>query len=273
MVADGFSSTRIVAVRQIGVRRVDMNEVDGYQVEWVSQTGSTNADLLTAARRGSEPNRVLVADYQSAGRGRRGRTWEAEPESSLLFSVLTRPKLPVAAAHLVTTALALGALEACDSLAGVRPGLKWPNDLVVEDRKLAGVLAESVVAGDRLEAVVVGMGLNVRTGAALADAADAAVALEDLCGSAVDSGELLAGVLAGFSWWMDGIETPGGQSALIAAARRDSATLGRQVSVELGDGSVLEGQAEDLGEDGALILEGGERVVVGDVVHLRSNSD
>ena len=251
---------------------MDMNEVAGYQVEWVSETGSTNADLLAAARRGSETNRVLVADYQSAGRGRRGRTWEAAPESSLLFSVLSRPEIPVAGAHLVTTALALGALEACDSLAGVRPGLKWPNDLVVEDRKLAGVLAESVVAGDRLEAVVVGMGLNVRTGAAPSQAVDAAVALEDVCGTAVDRRELLAAALTGFARWMDQIESAAGQSELVDAARRESATLGRLVSVELGDGRVLEGRARDLDERGALVMEDGMRVVVGDVVHLRDQS-
>lgn len=249
-----------------------MNEVVGYQAEWVSETGSTNADLLAAARQGSETNRVLVADYQSAGRGRRGRTWEAVPESGLLFSVLTRPEIPVAAAHLVTTALALGALEACDSLAGVRPGLKWPNDLVVADRKLAGVLAESVVAGDRLEAVVVGMGLNVRAGAAPPEAAESAVALDDVGGSAVDRRELLAAVLAGFSYWMDRIEAAAGQAKLVDAARRESATLGRQVSVELGDGRVLEGLAQDLDERGALVMEDGMRVVAGDVVHLRAQS-
>ncbi len=250
---------------------MDMNEVAGYQVEWVSESGSTNADLLAAARRGPDTNRVLVADYQSAGRGRRGRTWDAAPESSLLFSVLTRPEIPVAVAHLVTTALALGALEACDSLAGVRPGLKWPNDLVVEDRKLAGVLAESVVAGDRLEAVVVGMGLNVRTGAAPSEVADTAVALEDLCGSAVDRRELLASVLTRFAYWMNQIEAAAGQAELVDSARQESATLGRRVSVELSDGSVLEGLAEDLDGQGALILEGGVRVVEGDVVHLRSD--
>ena len=249
-----------------------MSDVAGYEVEWVSETGSTNADLLAAARRGSETNRVLVADYQTAGRGRGGRIWEAAPESSLLFSVLTRPDIPVAAAHLVTTALALGALEACDSLAGVRPGLKWPNDLVVDDRKLAGVLAESVVAGDRLEAVVVGMGLNVRAGAVPPEVVDAAVALEDVCGSAVDRRELLAAVLTRFARWMDQIEAAAGQSELIDAARRESATLGRRVSVELGDGSVLEGLAEDVDERGGLLLEGGTRVVVGDVVHLRDQS-
>ena len=251
---------------------VDVNEIAGYRVEWVSETGSTNADLLTAAQNGAESGAVLVAGYQSAGRGRRGRTWEAAPESGLLFSVLTRPQLPIAAAHLVTTALALGALEACDSLAGVRPGLKWPNDLVVEDRKLAGVLAESVVAGDRLEAVVAGMGLNVRTGAAPPEAADTAVALEDVCCAVIDRRELLAAVLTRFAHWMEGIEEVGGQAALMAAARHESATLGSRVSVELGDGTVLEGLAEDLDDQGALLLEGGTRVVVGDVVHLRGQS-
>ena len=261
-----------MAAQQIGVWRVDRNEVAGYSVEWVSETGSTNADLLAVARRSPESNRVLVADYQRAGRGRRGRTWGAAPESSLLFSVLTRPAIAVAAAHLVTNALALGALEACDSLTGVRPGVKWPNDLVVADRKLAGVLAESVVAGERLEAVVVGMGLNVRTGAAPPEAVETAIALEDACGSVVDRQELLRAVLTGFAQWMDQIGVPAGQAALMEAVHQESATLGRRVSVELGDGSVLEGLAEDLDEYGALVLEGGVRVVVGDVVHLRGQS-
>ena len=250
---------------------MEVSSIAGFQVTWVAETGSTNADLLAAARRGKRANTVLVADFQHAGRGRRGRSWGAAPGSSLLYSVLVRPRLAVEQAHLVTSALALSAVEACDSLAGVRPGLKWPNDLMVDDRKLAGVLAESVVAGNRLEAVVVGMGLNVRTGAAPPETAGSAIALEDVGGSVVDRHELLAAALAGFAPWMDQIEEPAGQAALIDAARQASATLGRHVLVELGDGTVLEGQAEDLGEDGALILEGGERVVVGDVVHLRSS--
>ncbi|WP_419926506.1 biotin--[acetyl-CoA-carboxylase] ligase [Candidatus Poriferisocius sp.] len=241
-------------------------------MEWVAETGSTNADLLAAARIGAEPGKVLVADYQRSGRGRRGRTWDASPESGLLFSVLTRPRLAVESSHLATTALALAAVEACRAQAGVRPGLKWPNDLVVGDRKLAGVLAESIMAGGRLEAVVVGMGLNVRTGAAPSEAAETSVALEDVCGEVIDRRELLAEILTGFAYWMERIEVATGQAALMAAARRESATLGCRVSVELGDGTVLEGLAEDLDERGALLLEGGIRVVVGDVVRLRGQS-
>ena len=241
----------------------------GFRIQWVDETGSTNADLLAAARDGAESGAVLAADYQRAGRGRRDRSWGAAQGSSLLFSVLVRPRLGSEAAHLVATALALSAVEACNALSGVRPGLKWPNDLVFGDRKLAGVLAESILSGERMEAVVVGLGLNVRTGAAPPEAAEAAVALEDLCGAVIDRRELLGEILAGFAHWMEGIERAGGPAALVAAARQESATLGRRVSVELGDGTLLEGVAQDLDEGGALLLEGGRRVVVGDVVHLR----
>ncbi len=266
--------------------------ISGFRVEWVEETGSTNADLLVAARRGVEPGVVLVADHQYAGRGRRGRSWEAAPGSSLLFSVLLRPRLAPEDAHLVTIALALAAVEACDALTGVRPGLKWPNDLMVGDRKLAGVLAESVVTGERLEAVVVGMGLNVRSGAAPPEAAATAVALEDagrgaldreallaLSGpaggrasgrGALDREALLAAILPGFSRWMEVVEGPEGGATLVEAAKRESVTVGRMVSVRMADGEVLKGLAEDLDERGALIMEGGARVVVGDVVRLRS---
>ncbi|MCQ3812077.1 MAG: biotin--[acetyl-CoA-carboxylase] ligase [Acidimicrobiia bacterium] len=250
---------------------VGVRSVCGFRVRWVAETGSTNADLLAEARQGAAPKAVLAADYQLAGRGRRGRAWDAAPDTSLLFSVLMRPQLAVEEAHLITTAMALGAVEACDSLAGVRPSVKWPNDLVVADRKLAGVLAESVVTGNRLEAVVVGMGLNVRTGAAPPEAADTALALEDVCGSVVDRQGLLAEILGSFSRWMDGIDKSENRAALMAAARQESATLGQRVSVEMADGLVLEGVAEELDERGALLLEGGVRVVVGDVVHLRSS--
>ena len=246
-----------------------MEWISGFAVTWVEATGSTNADLLAAARQGAPSRSVISADHQHSGRGRRGRSWEAAPGSSLLFSVLIRPTVAANHVHLVTTALSLGAAEACETVTGVRPGLKWPNDLVVADRKLAGVLAESVAGGDRVEAVVVGMGLNVSAGAAPPEMADTAVTLEEVGGAAVDRRELLAAILARFSRWLEGIDEPEGRQRLLAAVRRASATLGRPVSVELGDGRVLQGRAEELDETGGLVLDGGRRVVVGDVIHLR----
>ena len=126
------------------------------EVRVVGETGSTNADLLALARDGAPEGIVLVADHQTAGRGRLDRRWEAPPGSSLLMSMLFRPPRSVTHLNLVNAAAGIAASDACNEVAGFRPLLKWPNDVVVDDRKLAGILAE--VVG---QAVVVGIGLNV----------------------------------------------------------------------------------------------------------------
>ncbi|HVN50564.1 MAG TPA: biotin--[acetyl-CoA-carboxylase] ligase, partial [Acidimicrobiales bacterium] len=132
-------------------------------VRWVSETGSTNHDLLDQARLGAPDGTVLVADHQTAGRGRLDRSWVAPPDASLLVSVLLRPRLEPPDAPLLTVAMALAvAGTAAGRDAGAR--VKWPNDVVVDGeppRKLAGVLAESLVAAGSGLAVVVGVGVNV----------------------------------------------------------------------------------------------------------------
>ncbi|HEV2071400.1 MAG TPA: biotin--[acetyl-CoA-carboxylase] ligase [Acidimicrobiales bacterium] len=230
------------------------------------QTDSTNADLLSLAAAGAPEGVVVVTDFQRSGRGRRGRTWMAPPGSALLASVLFRPALAPGAAHLVTMAAALAAADACGDVAGVQPGLKWPNDLVVEragmTAKLAGLLAESMVEGDRLEAVVVGMGCNLRAAPA------GAVHLEDLAGRPVDRDELLAAWLVHLD---ERYPTPSEAGALLDDYRRRCTTLSRTVRVEL-EGAIFEGRAVDVTEDGHLLVNtvGGTRdVAAGDVVHLR----
>ena len=231
------------------------------------QTDSTNADLLGLAAAGAPEGVVVVADFQRSGRGRRGRSWLAPPGSALLASVLFRPPLVPKAAQLVTVAAALAAADACGEVAGVRPGLKWPNDLVVErgpgTAKLAGILAESVVGGERLEAVVVGMGCNLRAAPA------GAVHLEDLAGRPVDRDELLAAWLA----HLDArYPTPTRAGGLLDDYRRRCTTLGRTVRVELED-ETFEGRAVDVTENGSLVVEtatGRREVTVGDVFHIRN---
>jgi BirA family biotin operon repressor/biotin-[acetyl-CoA-carboxylase] ligase len=229
------------------------------------ETGSTNADLLSLARAGAPEGIVVLTDYQRSGRGRRHRTWLAPRGSALLASVLLRPALAPGTAHLVTMAGALAAASACEDVAGIRPGLKWPNDLVVEraDRtaKLAGLLAESLVEGDRLEAVVVGMGCN------LTAAPPGAVYLEALAGRPVERDELLAS-------WLGHLEahypTPSRAGSLLDDYRRRCTTLGRTVRVEL-ESETFEGQAGDITDEGHLVVEtvtGTRDVAVGDVVHL-----
>lgn len=249
-------------------------------VRWVGRTGSTNADLVEEARRGTAVPAVLLAEAQTAGRGRLGRVWQAPPGSSLLLSVLDRPPLTPREAHLTTTAVAVAAAEAVESLAGLAPGLKWPNDLVVEDgrrgsgtRKLGGVLAESVVEGDRLGAVVVGIGLNVAWPEELPPELEGiATSLRHEVGRAIDRVELAAALLRGADAHLAALDEDDGRRRLLDGYRRRCTTLGRDVRVEVAGGEVL-GRAVGIDGDGHLEVvddEGRRRVVaVGDVVHLR----
>jgi len=235
-----------------------------FRVERVAETGSTNADVLAAARTGAPAGLVLVADHQSAGRGRLGRVWEAAPGDALLVSILFRPDGRTSdpgGPHRLVQAVALAAGDACGDVAGVRPSLKWPNDLLVGERKLAGILAESLVEGGVVTGVVVGLGLNV------AAAPPGAVAAAEAAGREVDRLELLDALLDRLSR-LD-------PATVAARYRSELATLGRRVRVELPGGS-LEGTARDVAADGRLVVvtDDGERVEVaaGDVVHLRPMS-
>lgn len=248
------------------------SEDAGWRVVEVTETGSTNADLVALAHQGEPPGLVLVAGHQTAGRGRLGRSWSAPPGASLLVSALLGPPRgsPV---HGATWAVALAAGDACAAVAGVEAELKWPNDLVVGDRKLAGILAEAVVADGEVVAVVVGMGLNVTwpdPAELPGELAARVVALNHLTGAPVDRGAVLERYLQELRAYVHLWEHA--PAALRLAYRHRLATIGRQVRVELPDG-VFAGRAVDLDPDGALEVEveGGERRTVraGDVVHLR----
>lgn len=250
-----------------------------WRLEWVERTGSTNADLLAAASGGEPAGAVLAAEHQEAGRGRLDRRWEDDPGSSLLVSVLLRPELAPSRAHLASVAVALAAVRACEEVAELRPALKWPNDLVVGEgsatRKLGGVLAESVLAGERLEALVVGIGINVvlpdalppeLAGVATSLAAHAPVG--DL-----DRAALLAALLRFLDALVDLLDTDAGRARLLDEYRRRCVTIGATVRVELGGGQSLEGTATGVDPDGHLeVLDSDgltHTVAVGDVVHLR----
>jgi len=249
-------------------------------LRWVDQTGSTNRDLLDAAVRGEPDGVVLVADHQTAGRGRLERTWVAPAGASLLVSVLVRPDLEPAQAPLLTLAMALAVAEAARRRQ-VAARIKWPNDVVVDGdppRKLAGILAESVADAAGSMAVVVGVGINVNwpvpVPAELTDLAGSATALNVESGATHDRQDLLVEVLGAFEDRCRRLESadPAGRGELLDAVRQASATLGRRVRAELGRRSV-EGLATELDDHGDLIVvdDHGERHVIsaGDVIHLR----
>jgi BirA family biotin operon repressor/biotin-[acetyl-CoA-carboxylase] ligase len=262
-------------------------------VRWLAETSSTNADVLALARDGEPEGIVVVADHQTAGRGRLGRRWEAPPGGSLLCTILLRP--PAAVAGATTMAVAVSAAEAIAELTGASARLKWPNDLVWPgdgdggDRKLAGILAEvdwpaaSHIAGgwseprptDRL-VVAVGIGINVAWGDDVPEElADVAIALDQLPGIGAVPGraELLVAMLRRLDeHYARLLASPDGDDELRAAWRKRSATLGRRVRVDLGQDDLV-GTAVDVTAEGHLVvetLEGERRTVsVGDVVHLR----
>lgn len=225
-------------------------------VRHVTETGSTNADLLARAMTGDAPDRsVLVADHQTAGRGRLDRTWLAPPGANLLVSLLFATPPPVAAE--LTQRVGLAAVDAVGGLldgSGPCPGLKWPNDVLLGGHKLAGILAQRAASG----AVVVGMGLNV--GWAPPGAAR-------LCDHVVDDvhpATVLAAVLGALDALPDDVH---------GRYREALVTLDKDVRVELPGGRFLEGTAVDVDRRGRLVVadRDGERhrVDAGDVVHLR----
>lgn len=249
-----------------------------HDVRRLHEVGSTNVELVSLAKQGAAEGTVLVADHQSAGKGRLGRVWQAPVGASLLVSVLIRPHVALERAHLFTIAAALAAADACSALAGVRPDLKWPNDLVVEQegsiRKLAGILAESVMVNGEPSGIVVGMGLNVCWPDELPeDLAGIAVALNHLSDVSVDRIELLVRWLQLFDVEYGRLIAPGSSGAemLLDRYRKACSTLGRQVAVEVADG-VLDGRAVEVTDHGHLLVEVGTdlvEVTAGDVVHVR----
>ncbi|HUL27326.1 MAG TPA: biotin--[acetyl-CoA-carboxylase] ligase [Streptosporangiaceae bacterium] len=253
------------------------------EVRVVTETGSTNADLLAAARSGAPEGLVLVAEAQTAGRGRMGRRWVSPPCSALTFSVLLRPA-GVPASRLGWVPLLAGAAvaSALAGTTGVDARLKWPNDVLAGDAKLAGILAER-----RAETIVLGIGINVfqRSGELPLPAATSlllAAPQATAGGAAGPAGpdvreRLLIAVLGElarrYRGWLDQ-PTPGDADGcgLRAEYLRRSATVGAVVTVTLPGGQRLTGTAAGVDAAGRLEVRtpaGLVPVSAGDVVHLR----
>ena len=259
-----------------GLRRAALRR-DGLwrDIEVVPSTGSTNADLLARALRGEPEGVVLAAEEQTAGRGRMGRTWVAPPYAALTFSLLTRPGVPPARRGWLPLLAGVAVATAVTEVTAVEARLKWPNDVLAGEAKLAGILAEA--AG---HAVVVGIGLNVSTEPAElpppGPGALRAASLRAAGATALNREELLLAILAGFERWYRPWRQAGGdpdRSGLRPEYTRLSATIGRTVRAELPGGQALSGPAVGVDSDGRLLVRvssGAEvPVAAADVVHLR----
>ena len=232
---------------------------------------STNTWLATRAAEGAPEGLVAVAEFQSAGRGRLDRRWESPAGASLLCSILLRPDVGPDQLQLVVACVALAARAALVRLCGVRPDLKWPNDLIVGEAKIAGLLAEIVAVDERL-AVVVGIGVNL-THEGPADVVSTSVRAAS--GVTITAPALLDIVLEELETRRARLDEASGQATLRDEYQRALVTLGQSVRVERAN-DVIVGLAESVDEYGQLLVRTDDEVLtisVGDVVHVRPRSD
>jgi len=222
----------------------------------VARTGSTQEVVLRAARDGAGEGFACLAAEQTAGRGRQGRAWVAPTGSAMLASVLLRRSPAVAAGIPFGAGLALVDVLAAEH--GVMAGLKWPNDVLINGRKLAGILSEvePMTSNPQLVAIALGIGVNLAVGR-FPDGIDA-VSLHTLVARPPRPEELLVAWGRALGTRLDALER-GGIAALLGDWRRCAVGLGRPVTVHATEGTV-EGVAVDVGDDGALLVESSGRM-------------
>lgn len=238
-------------------------------VRAVQQTGSTNDDALLLATQGALDGWLVLAEEQTQGRGRSQRRWVTATGAALAFSLLLRPSA-VEQAH-IGRFTALGALSVQQVLSelGLSAQIKWPNDVLVNGKKVCGVLAETLWQGNQAEAVILGVGVNVRAGAVppLEELQFPATSVEDVLGHSIGREVLLRSILEKLFAWRRQL----GEAEFLAAWQSVLAFRGQQVQV----GGVI-GLLESLTPDGSLLLrleDGSSAVVMVGDVHLRTFLD
>ncbi|WP_242372511.1 biotin--[acetyl-CoA-carboxylase] ligase [Anaeromyxobacter sp. SG26] len=243
----------------------------GRELHCYEELGSTNDRAKELAEAGAEHGTIVVAETQTAGRGRRGRAWVSPPRRNLYFSAILRPDLSPARAPELTLVASIAICEAIRQ-AGVEAGIKWPNDLLASGRKLAGILTELAAEPDRVHWVVIGVGVNVNARAEdfpeelRAEATSLAIERRTPAPRAL----FAAACFTALEDWIDR-HAEEGFGVIREAWRERSVTLGREVTVRT-DGREIVGIAEDIDATGALLVRGRagvERILSGDVALLR----
>lgn len=247
----------------------------GRQIEYRESAGSTNEVAKQLAREGAPEGLVVVANEQTSGKGRLGRTWVTPPGSALAMSLILRPPLPPYLAPRVTLVAAVAVAEAVRDVTGLPVGIKWPNDLHVRGRKFCGILTEMDAEMERVAFVVCGIGLNVNLAPEQIppELRETATSIFAEAGRNFSRALLVQAVMARFEQVYD-LLVAGRFDLVLDRWRALSVTLGQPVQVHsAGGGAPLKGVAEEVDEDGALLVRDGagvlHRVVAGEV-SLRS---
>lgn len=257
---------------------LDLSTAITPRLVWRERSASTNAELVAASGEDDWPDfAVLATDDQTAGRGRLGRQWVAAPGRALAISVLLRPAIRVERLGWIPLIAGLAAARAADRfLADGRVSVKWPNDVLVGDRKLCGVLSELTPSG----AVVVGVGINtMATDEELPVPTATSLVREGASDVTVDA--VLSAYLSELAPLYEGLVRSGGgavDSGVLAAVSERCGTIGARVRLDLPGGSDVEGTARGIDADGRLVVElpdgaGLLPVSAGDVTHVRRSAE
>jgi len=231
---------------------------------------STNAKAMEMASKGAPEGTVVIARRQTRGRGRLDREWRSS-DGGLYLSIILRPEAPASSSTVLPFMAGLCVSKTLSTSCGIVSSLKWPNDVLIGDRKVCGILTESSVLGDRLEYVVIGIGINVNNDidSLDADVRERSTSLGIECGKKVDLGSLTSDLLffldMHYSRFLDGQA-----DSLLADWTERSSTIGTDVSVLTSSGEVR-GKALALDGTGALVLKVGsrlERIDYGDCIHI-----
>lgn len=277
---DGYE---IEAVPHLGYKIVDVpDKLLAQEVQFELQTKilgskffyhetlvSTMDEAFRLGMEGAPEGAVVCAETQTKGRGRLGRSWSSPKYKGIYSSIILRPRLSAADLSKLTLLSAVAVAEAVEKVSGVQAMIKWPNDLLVKNKKLAGILTELRAEVDQMKFVVIGLGININNSGA--QLIEGATSLKNEAGQTFSRVEVLREILRAFERWYVRCNKEGFDE-LFKAWKERSATLGKRVRIT-DPASIVEGVAVDLDSDGGLLIRQDSGVVVkklaGDVVQLR----
>ncbi len=243
----------------------------GQTIHYFDSIDSTNSKAYQLALAGAKEGEVVIAESQGKGKGRLGRRWISPPFLNLYLSVILRPKIPPYRASLITLMAAVATADAIRNYSGLLPRIKWPNDILLKDRKVAGLLNEIHSETDRIHFVILGIGMNLNMEGKTfpKEIRSLATSLKQEMGQAISRKAFLQALLVELERWY-GVFLKEGGAAILEAWRDRARIRGKRVKVT-SFGETLSGIAVDVDPDGALILETRDgnqrRIVAGDVVY------
>lgn len=216
--------------------------------------GSTNTEAVNQAKQGANEGLCIVARQQTAGRGRHGRTWISEKDAGLFFSIVLRPKIEIRFLPLITLMSAVAVFDTLQELYQLKPDIKWANDVHVNGRKISGILAE-MCETNKNPAVVVGIGVNLKSTNFAPELAEIATSIEEETGKNADAEVLLEHLTDKFSRLYETLQNEDGAAEIRGEwTKRSSYAFGKNVCVRL-ENEMIQGATRGIEENGALRVE------------------